>query len=334
MDREAIVEQLEAVLREKLVQHYGQSTQITDLAQLSAGASRETWSFDALCADGARIPLILKRDPAGARVSNELGVDRTTEGKLIQLAAQSGIPAPEVPFFLQAEARTTEGFVMHRLAGESLARRILRDEKYSDARPHLAFQCGQALAQIHGLPEAQLPPLKSQNVTETLVEYRQALQGFGHPQPGFQYGIRWLSKHAKSAGRRHTLVHGDFRNGNIMVDAEGLRGVLDWELAQLGNPVGDLGWICIRAWRYGHDDKPVGGFGEVADLLAGYEAGGGGVVSPETLHYWQVFGTLRWGMLCLHMGFAHLDGRDRSMEKAAIGRRAAETEYDLLQLVD
>jgi len=334
MDRDAIVSNLEAVLREKLGRHFGVGTAVVDLAQLSAGASRETWSFDARTPDGARAPLILKRDPVGSADKEELGVDRTTEGELVQLAASAGIAAPEVVFFLEAEDRTTEGFVMQRLAGETLARRILRDDAYAAARPRLAYQCGRAMAQIHNLALDRLPELRSLDALQSLAVFHDMLRGFGHPHAGFEYGFRWLRERAELAGARHTLVHGDFRNGNILVDGEGLRGVLDWELAQIGNPLSDLGWMCVRAWRFGHDDKPVGGFGEVADLLAGYADGGGGAVSPEALHYWQVFGTLKWGMLCLHMGFAHLDGAERSMEKAAIGRRAAETEFDLLQLVD
>ncbi|MFP6766572.1 MAG: phosphotransferase, partial [Planctomycetaceae bacterium] len=115
---------------------------------------------------------------------------------------------------------------------------------------------------------------------------------------------------------------------------DGLRGVLDWERAHLGNPLNDLGWICIRSWRYGNVSKRVGGFGEVSELQAGYEAGGGGRVSAEAIHYWEVFGALLWGVLCIGMGFSHINGRRSSLEKAAIGRRSAEAEYDLLELID
>ncbi len=321
------------MLREKLAAHYGSGTGLTGLRQLSMGASRETWSFEAVLSGGEEVPLILKRDPMTASAASPFSVSRITEGTLIRLANGAGVASPEVPFFLEAEERTSEGFIMQRLEGETLARRILRDEAFAEARTRLAYQCGRAAAQIHHLQQDRLPPLKSQTVLEMLADYRSVLDEFGHPHPGFQYGLRWLAERAELAGDGHGLIHGDFRNGNIMVGPEGLRGVLDWELAQLGNPVGDLGWICIPAWRYG-EEKPVGGFGEVDDMLEGYAAGGGDPISPETLHYWLVFGCLKWGIICLQFAIGHLSGTDRSMEKAAIGRRAAETEYDLLQLVD
>jgi aminoglycoside phosphotransferase (APT) family kinase protein len=184
------------------------------------------------------------------------------------------------------------------------------------------------------VPLASLPELESRDVGEELAYLFEMMSSVEHPYPGFEYGFRWLEERLELAGDRHTLVHGDYRNGNILVGADGLRGVLDWEIAYLGNPLSDLGWMCVRAWRYGYLKKPVGGFGEISELQAGYEAGGGGAVSEEALRYWEVLGTLRWGMLCINMAFAHINGTHATLENAAIGRRTAETEYDLLQLID
>ena len=332
--------QLDGVLQDKAGEVYGAGATVENLIKLSGGASRETWSFDVVTRGGAIVPLILKRDPVfyrpdGSFTSEEsrFGVGRATEGQLMELAGLAGVPVPEVPFYLTADERTTAGFVMQRLEGEALGRRILREDAYAKARPKLAFQCGHAAARLHSISPSGLPSLKSLNARGELDYHHEQMRSFGHPYPGFEYGFRWLEERLELAGERHTLVHGDFRNGNILVDGEGLRGVLDWEIAHLSNPLSDLGWICVRSWRYGHIKLPVGGFGEVADLLAGYEAGGGGPVGAEALHYWEVFGTLRWGILCIIMAFSHIDGPHASFEKAAIGRRTAETEYDLLQLV-
>jgi aminoglycoside phosphotransferase (APT) family kinase protein len=340
-DQAAATELLGAVLHDKAAAEYGAGARVEGLVRLSGGASRETWSFDVVTADGRRVPLILKRDPLNwqpdgsyTTVETRLGVHRWTEGRLMQLAGAAGVPVPDVPFNLEEGPRTTAGFFMQRLDGEALGRRILRDDAYAEARPKLAFQCGHAAARLHAIPLDDLPDLKSMNTAEEFDYYHSIMNSFGQPHPGFEYGFRWLEERRELAGDRHTLVHGDFRNGNILVGPDGLRGVLDWESAHLGNPLNDLGWICVRSWRYGHVRKPVGGFGEVEELLAGYEAGGGGRVDPAALHYWEVFGTIRWGILCIIMGFSHINGPDRSLEKAAIGRRAAETEYDLLQLVD
>lgn len=331
---------LPEVLRRVLSPSFGSDIEIADLRKLSGGASRETWAFDAVGDDGVRRPLILKRDPLGAHVEDaagvdaELGVDRLTEGRLFAAANAAGVPAPEVHALLPADAATSAGFVMDRIDGLVLGRHVLRDPALADARPRLARQCGEILARLHAIPPETLPPLKILDPPDLLRVYRELLDRIGHPYPGFEYGLCWLDERRQFWRGRRAPVHGDFRVGNLVVGPDGVRAVLDWELAHLGEPLFDLGWLCIPAWRYGRIDKPVGGVGDREDLLAGYAAAGGADVSLETLHYWEAFGCLRWGMLCLIMGFAHLDGRQRSVEYAAIGRRTAETEHDLLALID
>ena len=339
--RDQAAKQLQAVLEDRAADIYGPGSTVQNLTRLSGGASRETWSFDVIPPGGTLVPLVLKRDPVfhhpdGSLVTEEtrLGVSRPTEGRLMELAGPAGVPVPEIPFYLEEDERTTAGFIMQRLEGEALGRRILREDAYAAARPKLAFQCGHAAARLHGIPLADLPELMSMDPDEELDFYHGLMTSVDHPYPGFEYGFRWLKERLELAGKRHALVHGDFRNGNFLVGADGLRGVLDWERAHLGNPINDLGWICVRSWRYGHFSKPVGGFGEISELQAGYEAGGGGRVSAEAIQYWEVLGTVVWGVLCITMAFSHIDGPHSSLEKAVIGRRSVETEYDLLELID
>ena len=335
------IRNLAAVLGDRVSVEYGAGTKIDGLVRLSGGASRETWSFDAILRDGSRKPLILKRDPLDEIKEKDafagevhLGVDRWTEGRLMQLAGEAGVPVPEVPFFLDADQLTSAGFVMQRLEGEALGRRILREDTLARARQKLAFQCGEAAARLHSIPHNRLPKLPNLAVPEALAYNRDVVDSFKQPHAGFEYAFHWLGERLELAGDGIGLVHGDFRNGNLLVDCGGLAGVLDWELGHMGNPLNDLGWICIRAWRYGYYDKPVGGFGEIEDLLDGYEAGGGGRVSRDALHFWEVFGCMRWGVICMTLAFTHITGKERSVEKVSIGRRAVEGEYDLLQLVD
>jgi len=122
--------------------------------------------------------------------------------------------------------------------------------------------------------------------------------------------------------------------GNVIVGPEGLRAVLDWELAHVGHPAEDLGWFCVRAWRFGNDDRPAGGLGSRAELLEAYLAAGGAPVHPHDLRFWEVYGTLRWGIMCLLQASYHLSGATRSIELAAIGRRACEMEWALLDLME
>jgi hypothetical protein len=158
------------------------------------------------------------------------------------------------------------------------------------------------------------------------------MDALGQPSAVFEVALRWLIKHRPPPGRS-ALVHGDFRMGNLMVDESGLAAVLDWELVHRGDPLEDLGWFCVRAWRFGEDVRPAGGLGSVEDLISGYERAGGAPVDRDALRWWQVLGTLRWGVFCQHQAHRHLSGQARSVELAAIGRRACENEWDLLDLL-
>jgi aminoglycoside phosphotransferase (APT) family kinase protein len=302
--------------------------EVDGLRRLSGGASRESWSFDVVVGD-RRHELVLRRDPG----SNLGQSERATEYRLLEAAAAAGVPVPTVRFLLDPEDELGAGFVMDRIEGETIPRRILRDDEYAGARRVLTRQCGEVAAQIHAVDVDELPTLPVQGPEVQIGQYRAILDGLGEPHPAFELGLRWLEDHVPATSGPPRLVHGDFRHGNFIVGPEGIRSVLDWELSHLGDPVEDLGWLCVRSWRFGHVDLPVGGFGTTEELLAAYARAGGGTVDPAHLHYWETFGTLKWGVICEMQCFSHLHGLVRSVELAALGRRIAETEWDLLELI-
>ena len=124
-------------------------------------------------------------------------------------------------------------------------------------------------------------------------------------------------------------MHGDFRTGNLMIAADGLTGVLDWELTHRGDPRQDLGWLCTKAWRFG-SPHPVGGFGRRDELMAGYAAGGGTPPDEQTQRWWELYGTVRWGLLCRRQAERYLAEGEPSIEYAVLGRRVCEQEWDIL----
>jgi aminoglycoside phosphotransferase (APT) family kinase protein len=224
------------------------------------------------------------------------------------------------------------GFIMQRIEGETIARKILRDEEFAKARPLLARQLGEAVAGIHALEKAKLPKLRTSIASSEIADLEREYRGFNWPRPVFELALRWLREHDPGPPPETTLVHGDFRHGNLIIGPDGLRAVLDWELAHLGDPMEDLGWVCTNSWRFGEIDKPVGGFGSREELFAGYEAAGRRV-DPDRVKFWEVMGSLRWGVMCGGMMQRFRSGPDHSMERAMIGRRSSETEIDLLRLL-
>lgn len=305
---------------------------IENLKRLSGGASQETWSFDGVGASGTT-PLILRRAPGGKTVQRSgNAVALATEAKVIRLAKASGVPVPSVPYVLTEDDKLGPGYIMGRVEGETIARKILRDAEYAAARTKLAHQCGRILAAIHALDKSSLAELNVVPANAQLNQYRTLYDTYDYPHPVFEVAFKWLEQRLP-ASVGHTLVHGDFRNGNLMIGQDGVRAVLDWELVHIGDPAEDLGWICVNSWRFGESKKIVGGFGDVNDLLAGYAEAGGKGMTAERVKFWEIFGTLKWGIMCMTMYQAFAQSTDRTVERAAIGRRSSETEIDLINLL-
>jgi aminoglycoside phosphotransferase (APT) family kinase protein len=296
---------------------------IEGLTRLSGGASKETWSFDAVGADGTRTPLILRRDLPG-RPREPGALDR--EAAALSLAHDAGLPVPEMLFCSDGPGLGSAGMVMRRVEGETIARRILREDEYAQARRVLVSQLSEFAARLHALEVPALMP-----EPDPVAVLREQLDAFGRPSEVFELALAELERDRPPA-RGPVLVHGDFRLGNLIVGSDGLRAVLDWELAHAGNPAEDLGWLCVKAWRFGARPA-VAGMGSREDLLAAYLAAGGPDISLAELRWWEILGTLRWGVICLTQASAHLSGAHRSVELAAIGRRVCEQEWDLLLLL-
>jgi len=222
---------------------------------------------------------------------------------------------------------------MQRLEGETIAPKILRSEALANARERLATQCGDALARIHRLDLSDLPDLPVSFGIDQIDQYEEIYRSFDTPKPVFELAISWLRAH-EPAPLKRVLVHGDFRLGNFMVDSDGLVGVLDWELAHIGDPREDLAWICINSWRFGHAHKRVGGFGDLSELLDVYAGESGIEIDAKDIDWWELLGSFKWGVICMIMYEAFRSGSDPSVERAAIGRRVSETEIDIINLLE
>jgi len=297
----------------------GAPVEITQLRKLTGGASRETWSFTA-----GTDELILRRDPPGR--PSAPGVMRR-EADVMRACTRAGLRAPEVLLDDDGTHLGTTGLVMRRVPGETIARRILRDDEYAAARAVLVQELAEFLAGLHAIDPSEVPGVEAPDAMAIWDKYQRLEQR----SATFDRAHEWLLAH-RPAHTADTLVHGDLRMGNVIVGPDGLAAVIDWELIHLGDPHEDLAWLCLKAWRFGMPLE-VGGLGTIDELIAAYEAAGGRPVDREVLHWWLVAKTLTWGVGCMLQGEMHLSGRVRSIDLAAVGRRSAEQEWDLLELL-
>jgi aminoglycoside phosphotransferase (APT) family kinase protein len=308
---------------------------VEDLQRLAGGASRESWSFTARPPGGAAERLVLRRDPPGHQIHSS----RRDEFELLRAAGAAGVPVPRVRWCEDDPAVLgTSFFVMDFVEGETLARRLLRDAEYAPARAALPDQLARALAGVHALDPDALAFLPRPAAGETpaaaeLARYDQILRAVApDPHPALELAFRWLATRVP-APPRLAIVHGDYRVGNVIFGPEGLRAVLDWELAHVGDPMEDLGWLCVRSWRFGAD-APVGGLSAREPFFAAYARAAGTAPDPTAVRWWEVFGNLKWAIVCLMQASSFLVGGIRSVELASLGRRVAEMELELLDLME
>jgi aminoglycoside phosphotransferase (APT) family kinase protein len=261
-----------------------------------------------------------------------MAIPKNMEAKIQKIVKEYGAPVPEIIMEFSEGAEIGEGYVMQSVGGETIPRKILRDDSYKNIRNKLPYEIGKSLAQIHKTKLEKLQDLEKITFSESLEKLFIIYESFDQPQPVFDLAFKWL-ENQKIFDYEEVLVHGDYRFGNFIISEKKLESIIDWELAHIGNPMEDLGWLCVRSWRFGNVNKRAAGLGDVDELIAGYEANSKIKIDKSQLDMWQLYGSLKWGIICMVQTFAHLSGAVKSLEKAAIGRRVSETEFDLMNMI-
>lgn len=314
--------------------HVSNFIELLSVERLSGGASQETYRITFKTPDSDLVHAL--RRSAGGEIA-EITAEHPglkTEALLMDAAKHANVPVPEIYYVLQEEDDLGAGFIMAWLEGETLGSRIVKSEKFQKLRTGLAAECGRLLARIHSIDlkntalREHLTEVSPKEFVEQIWEKYQALDT---PQPMIDYTARWLLDHLPE-NYEACLVHNDFRNGNLMVSEDEVVAVLDWELAHIGDPMRDLGWICVNSWRFG-SDLPVGGFGDYEDLFKAYESESGQSINRDSVRFWEVFGSFWWSVGCLGMAEHYRNGPDQSVERPAVGRRSSECQIDCVNLL-
>jgi aminoglycoside phosphotransferase (APT) family kinase protein len=284
---------------------------------LPGGASKEAWAVDT--ADGRE--LLVRR--AGGGVIHLDTLSLRDEFEVLVAAGEAGVTVP-TPVAYLGDVDGREAFAMERMRGETIGRRIVK------APPGgLAEQMAAELARVHAIPPSRLPFLTRGDLFERLLA---ELDTVDEPHPAIELGIAWCRERLPLE-RAAVVSHGDFRVGNLVVDEQGIVAVLDWEFAKLSDPAEDLAWPLVRAWRFGADDRRLGGVGDVEPYLARYAELTGLEIGLDELYAWEVLGNVKWAIGSLTQARRHLRGEELSVELAILGRLASEVEAELLCLL-
>lgn len=314
-------------IRRAVRRRYGARAAIADVTVATLGGSNRTVIFD-LVEGAARRRLVSRQETYTSE--NSPFLPPSDQFKVMKLVHANGFPVPEPVFEYDAADGMGNGYVTAYVAGDTMPRRILSDPTYDDVRPRLAAQFGDLLALLHSLDTSAVSFLETwPDSIDPLEALRQRYDSYRESHPAIEMGLRWLERNRPAPPRRR-LVHGDFRVGNFMVDRTGVSAVLDWECSHIGSGMEDLGWLCMRSWRFGNVDRPVGGVGDRSALYEAYRARAGSPVDTDAVRYWEIFGLARWAVLNMMQAYGHVFGGRRSVIYAACGRNTSMIEYDLL----
>lgn len=300
----------------------GGTAAVENLHRLTGGANMESWSFD-FDDQG----YVLRCSPSAEMMAGR-AYGHDVEAAVVRAAFAAGVKAPEIVGEIEPRDSLGTGYLMRRVEAEVNPAKILADLPAS-----LLADFARELAVIHAVPLDMLPALPETSGEGLLADLKAKFMEYGGDRPVMALAFRWLEDHLPGPVAP-VLVHGDFRMGNIMADAQGLAAVLDWELAHLGDRHQDLAFGCINSWRFGHIDRPAFGVGQLDEFFAAYESESSTSVEPERFRWWLIYSTLWWGICCLQMAEIWRSGLDVGLERAVIGRRASETEVDLLMLLE
>jgi len=312
----------------------GLGVELEDLKPLHGGACQE--NFAIRCVGGERFAL-----RSDAQKSLPGSLDRRMESEVVRVACGAGVPTPAVRLVLPDLIRPgSTAYVMDWAEGVAIAAKIHRDPSLAKAREGLVAELAAALASVHSVRPESAPLLRPNTPQDGLggdpvgaaLGFCRAMMDRLSPRPALERVFGWLDGNRPDPGPL-VLVHGDYRVGNFLVTGSGLSAVLDWEFAHWGSAAEDLAWITVRDWRFGRPDRAVGGLGTRAEFLAAYRAAGGVQVSAEALRWFEVLGNLRWATGAIFQAQRVLSGTSADLELLAIGRRAAEMEWEALRVM-
>lgn len=275
---------------------------------------------------------VLRRMPPGMTELGGIGL--SSEARLIKLARDGGVKAPQVCGIIEESDDLGSGFLMEKIEGETLPHKIFRDSSYSTAVQNLTQDCAAELTKIHAMNVDDFTDIldakSPQQMIDNLYSDYQASQC---PIPVFEAAFSWLRENMPE-DRAHTILHGDFRMGNLMIDENGISGVLDWELAHIGDPAQDVAYLCTPSWRFGNYHKTVGGFGGLDAFLEAYTQLSGLSIPKADIQFWMIYSSLWWATVCFSMTNTWRNAEDRGLERIVIGRRVSECVVDVLILLE
>jgi aminoglycoside phosphotransferase (APT) family kinase protein len=268
---------------------------------VSTGRSRDNWVFDAVWRRSGTDAwntdeLIARRDPEGGL----LETDRAVEFEILKALTKSNLTTP-APRWLDAtgEELGRPCLIMTRLPGTCDYYALSSGAPMAE-RVNLAGRLCTLMSDVHSVdwqaigPGATLTDPGPGASKAALAEWEAVLhRDQMEPYPELALAAQWLRKQAPRSPRT-VLVHADFKVGNVLTEDGNIVALLDWELAHLGDPHEDLGWVTQPLRKREHF---IPGTWERRELLDHYQRVSGLEVDHDAVLWWNVFAAYKTAVM-------------------------------------
>ncbi len=303
-------DKLAAYLRGKLA---APDLSVSGLARIPGGASRETYRFRARYG-GQERGLILRRDPAASLIETE----RSTEYRAYEAFHGLGLPVPE-PIALELDPKPLDRpfFIMAEVEN-CTAGSIMAPDPFGVQRDSVGAQFYSVMGKIAAADPRDIGLGDFEGETDIhdvamheVARWEKVIdEDEREPQPIARAAIRWLKRNPPPPAQKISVVHGDYRTGNFLVDDKGdIRAILDWEMSHLGDPLEDLGWAIDPLWSGGNPAVP-GGMIPRADGIRLWEKASGLKAEPKALYWWEIFASLKGAAIWISAAREYAEGRN------------------------
>ena len=333
LSQEDLKNNLESFMR---TQSGSDDLSIVHMQPLAGGASRDSWAVVAQVG-GETQKYVLRRD--NPTTMNENALTREQEYLLMDAAYRAGVKVAQVRWYSNdPDVLELPFFLMDFVEGISIGRKVIKELSLEHARSVLPEQMAEQLATIHTIDASGFEfvprPVEGRSpAQQAIAEMVEVLDTLQINSPPFEFALHWADRHVPQ-NTETCFVHGDFRIGNLLVDENGLAAVIDWEFAHFGDPLEEIGYMCMRDWRFGNDHLHMAGLSPRERFITAYEGFSGRSVDRSAADWWEIMGNIRWGVICMAQAARHLSGSDPSVELASLGRRSAEMQLEALRLIE
>jgi len=269
------------------------------LARLPGGHSGLTYRLET--EEG---PLVVKSVPEGQKAIGRH--DMLRQARMIAALAPTGMPVPAV---VATDETEPAWFAMELVAGESLEPVLDDPEVPATLAAARMLRAAEILPSLHDVPLDKVPV--DADPLSPLDELGRWARTMAAVPPDLVPDAEQL--HARLAASvpeavAPTLVHGDYRLGNLLCNGTEPAALIDWEIWSVGDPRVELGWFLVFAdgSNFPGVGREVPGLPSADELVSAYAADGRAV---DELAWFEALGRYKMAAIMGHNLRRHLEGR-------------------------